>query len=49
MRRLFLPYYESARPYWSQASSDGFFGDMNEYSIYTPEVLQELIQQYETA
>ncbi len=47
MRRLFLPNYESARRYWSQALSDGFFEGKDDYLIYTPEGLQELIEQYE--
>jgi hypothetical protein len=37
MRRLYLPNYEAARPHWSRALVDGFFGDMNEFTIYRSE------------
>ena len=45
-RRLTIPYYEEARQYWSDALSDGYFGDANEIWIYLPENLEALINKY---
>lgn len=45
-RRLHVPYYEEARRYWDQAISDGLLASNNEVSIYSPEVLKEVIEQY---
>lgn len=44
--RLQLPYYEEARRYWNRATSDGYFGDVNEIAIYTPEYLKRMIEYY---
>jgi len=45
-RRLQLPYYEEARLYWDKAIGDNFLGDLNPVSIYMPETLKSLIEQY---
>ena len=46
MRRMTVPYYEEARIYWDEAEADGFFADGNEYWIYQPITLKELIERY---
>lgn len=45
-RRVQIPYYEEARIYWNRARSEGFFADINEIGIYSPEFLKALIEQY---
>lgn len=45
--RLQLPYYEEARRYWDRASTDGYFGDINEIMIYTPDYLKQMIEYYQ--
>jgi len=47
MRRLTIIYYEEARLYWNKALSDGF--GANEISIYLPENLKEMIEEYGTS
>ena len=46
MRRLTIPYYEEARQWWSEATSDGYFSEANEESIYLPENLKRMIEHY---
>lgn len=45
-RRLQLPYYEEARLYWDKARDDGFFANENEVSLYLPETLKYIIDNY---
>ena len=45
-RRLLLPYYEEARQYWNEAINQGYFGDMNEISIYMPSFLKRMIEDF---
>ena len=45
-RRLFLPNYEEARPYFDAAYREGFFGDTNEIFLYLPENLRDMIEHY---
>ena len=46
IRRVTLPYYDEARQYWNDAILEGAFGGYNEYIIYTPEILQKIINTY---
>jgi hypothetical protein len=45
-RRLFVPYYEEARQFWSRADEAGLFDGANEISPYVPENLKRLIELY---
>lgn len=46
MRRLFVPYYEEARLYWSQAIEDQMFDDANEVWLYLPSTCKALVARY---
>lgn len=46
MRRLYVPYYEEARLYWTEAEVDGFMAGGNELALYAPDRLRELIARY---
>lgn len=48
VRRLHIPYYEEARRYFSDATSDGWYSDQNEVSIFTPDTCESIIKRYET-
>ncbi|WP_278353178.1 hypothetical protein [Chryseobacterium gleum] len=45
-RRLLLPYYEEARQYWNEAINQGYFGEINEISIYMPNFLKRMIEDF---
>lgn len=45
-RRLLLPYYEEARQYWDKAINQGYFGEINEISIYMPSFLKTMIEDF---
>jgi hypothetical protein len=47
VRRLQIPYYEEARNYWGIAISEGHFDGANEVSLYLPDSLKSLIEEYE--
>jgi len=46
-RRLQLPYYEEARRYWSRATNEGYFEDLNEIAIYQSARMRKMIEYYE--
>jgi hypothetical protein len=46
-RRLTLPYYEEARQWWSEATSDGYLENYNEIPIYFPDNLKRMIEHYD--
>lgn len=45
-RRLTIPYYEEARRYFPTAIQEGYFEDVNELVLYTPDYLRRLITRY---
>ncbi|HEY5534240.1 MAG TPA: hypothetical protein VIL99_04770 [Ignavibacteria bacterium] len=45
-RRLTIPHYEEARQWWSDATNDGYFDDINEIAIYQPSYLKAMIEHY---
>lgn len=45
-RRLFVPYYEEARRFWSRAAEAGHFEGANEVSPYISANLEALIRHY---
>lgn len=46
-RRLYIPYYEEARRYFSQAEVDGRLDGMNEWTLVSPDILESIIDEYE--
>lgn len=49
MRRLHVPYFEEARLFFGQAQNDGKIGDSNQVHFYSPDGLQEMLDEYAEA